>query len=244
MQIIKCFINNFYFKREMSKNLLMLLFLTIFIPCTVTANTCTNEDYNLLKEKASKIEFNFEYKIVEFDDYLSDNELLALYDIIAYNVVDDFQIQIQYVNEDDYVWYFEKGSNNTMSLQEFNSGKMKITIKSKSSKCSNKTIKTEYMVLPYYNNYYDSDTCKKYPSFKYCKERFIETYINNVTFNNELNDYLENISKEEIDDEVLENNDHNYFKMVSFILVFIIVIILLIYMFYKITMKIYKRRKL
>lgn len=224
---------------------IILIIITFFvIPNTVYAATCTVSEFNLLKDKADKIEFNLDYKLVEVNDDLSENELVALYEITAYNLVEDLRVYVQYGNNDDYVWelkYSDKGYN---ILKDFNSGKLKIMIKGKGI-CDGKTIKTDYLNLPYYNIFYDSDTCKNYPEFVYCRDKFVDEYINNVIFDRELEEYINRLDEEEDENNNNQNNNQSdYLESIIRILIVIVVFGGICYGLYKIITITHRRRNL
>ena len=145
---------------------------------------CKKEEMARLKELAKKVEFDYDYKLVNDK---------AVFSITAVNLNDDLEVLII----DDYLslkyQQFKDSGNGKGTLNNFKSGeRVVVTIKGYVANwCSGKTVLTKTVKLPYYNYYYDAEKCKGNEDFKYCKQ-LIDSNITKESFDNEFALYLKN----------------------------------------------------
>lgn len=171
---------------------IVLLFFMFFITFDVNA-TCSNEEFSILKEKAKKVEFSYDYVLEKINDYLQEDNTYAFYTITAYNLDNDLLVETKTSYGE--IKSFKKNKNNTGELKRFTPGKITITIKGNTKTCDS-LFRTDFMDLLYYNNLYDSDICKEYPLFKYCQNEFEKYDVLGIDFDSELEEYKEKLENE------------------------------------------------
>lgn len=159
--------------------LVVLVLLTMNVKA---AEKCEKKELTRLKELAKKIEFDYDYKLVDG---------IADFSITAYNLNEDLEVLIIEDYFLDKYQKFNDNSTHTATLNGFNSGdKVLVTIKGYVANwCSGETVLTKTIKLPYYNYYYDEMKCASTPDFKYCK-LLIDSNINETQFNTQYNAYL------------------------------------------------------
>ena len=173
---------------------LLFIILMLFVINVKADETCDKTELARLKELAKKVEFDYNYKIV--DD-------LAKFSITAYNLSDELKVMIiEDYYMDKYQRFYSKNSN-TATIDNFIGGeKVLITIKAfVPNWCSGETLLTKTIKLPYYNFYYDEIRCSGMEDFKYCRQ-LIDTNINEDQFNAQYDAYLK--SKMVIEEEKTE----------------------------------------
>ena len=159
----------------MKKIKCLLLILLVFLVVNVKAdNKCEKEELTRLKELAKKVEFDYDYKLV--------NEQV-IFSITAINLDDDLKVMIVDDYYSDKYREFKNNSDHSNTIDGFKSGeKVSITIEGfVPNWCSGTRLLTKTIKLPYYNYFYDEDLCRGYEDFKYCKE-LIDTNITKETF--------------------------------------------------------------
>ncbi|MBQ6816817.1 MAG: hypothetical protein IJO27_00125, partial [Bacilli bacterium] len=141
-----------------------ILFIIICISTFINVDAvCDSQRLNELKNKASKIEFIY--------DYTKNSNSEINFKITAVNLDEEIKtLIIKDYYMDDYR-EFKYNKNKQSSLSGFKSGeRVKVTFKAYTTdECSGKTVYSKTVSLPYYNNYYNSSQCKQYPKFKYCE---------------------------------------------------------------------------
>lgn len=205
--------------------LFILLMVLAFNVKAAGSDNCDSTEFNRLKELAKKVEFNYEYKLVDEK---------AVFSITAYNLNEDLKVLIikDYYNE-NYRQFKDNGSQQG-TLDNFESGeKVTVTIKGYVPNwCSGKTITTKVIKLPYYNYYYDEEKCKGNEEFKYCKQ-LIDTNISQKEFDNQLAAFIKNKEKKnQTDDNTGEKDYSELIKIVGIgvgaaVVIGVVVVILL-----------------
>ncbi len=166
---------------------------------TLADEVCPSSEFKRLKELANKVEFNYDYKLIDsIEDENSYDDVD--FTITATNLNEDLKVLI--INDyyqGDYL-EFKDNANHSSSLSGFFAGdRITVTIKGYTdNKCSGETILTKTIKLPYLNVYYNKSFCKDNPNFKYCTE-LVDQTIDNKTYESELEKYLNNT-----DDDVIE----------------------------------------
>ena len=175
----------------------LLLIFILFISFNVNAiNNCDSKEYTRLKELAKKVEFDYDYKVV--DGY-------ADFSIHAVNLNRDLLVLIinDYFSGD----YREFKGDSEGTLSGFNSGeRVVVTIKGfVPNACSGVTVYTKTVKLPYYNRFYDEELCNGNEDFKYCKV-LLDNNITQNDFTTQFDLYLKNKTSEVIEDNKQEEN--------------------------------------
>ena len=171
------------------KYIVLILLMVLTINVSAKGDECESAEYNRLKELAKKVEFDYDYKLI-------DNK--AVFSITAVNLTDELKVLI--INDyysGDYRQFKDKGEHKG-TLENFTEGeKITVTIKAYVPNwCSGKTITTKLVKLPYYNYYYDEEKCKGNEDFKYCKQ-LIDVKITQKDFDNQLAQFIKNREKNE-----------------------------------------------
>lgn len=180
------------------KYLLLVVLLMLTFNVKAVDDHCDKTELNRLKELARKVEFDYDYKLV-------DNK--AVFSITAINLNSDLEVLII---EDYFSLNYKEFKNNGTgkgTLNNFNPGeKVVVTIKGYVANfCSGKTVLTKTVKLPYYNYYYDAEKCNGNEDFKYCKQ-LIDSNITKESFDNEFALYLKN--KEAKQEEEAKEKDN------------------------------------
>ena len=187
----------------MRKIYLLLIIVVLFsFNINVAGAECEKEEMTRLKELARKIEFDYDYKLVNDK---------AVFSINAINLNEDLEVLIV----EDY-WSlnykeFKDDGTKKGTLNNFNPGeKVVITIKGYVDNwCSGKTVLTKTVKLPYYNYFYDSEKCRGNEDFKYCKQ-LIDSNITKESFENEFALYLKNKENKPKEEEKEKDNTTIY----------------------------------
>ena len=181
--------------------LVALLLVTFNVNAKVSDN-CDKNEFARLKELAKKVEFDYDYKMVNGK---------AIFSINAINLNRDLKVLIieNYYNQK--YKEFKNDGNNRGSLDGFSEGeRVTVTINAfVPNWCSGKKVYTKTVKLPYYNKYYSEEKCKGNEGFKYCKQ-LIDTNISEKTFNSELTSYIRSREKSEVKSNEKENNTLKY----------------------------------
>ncbi len=164
--------------------LIILLLLTMNVKA---ADDCDSKEFARLKNLAKKIEFDYEYKLVNDK---------AVFSINAVNLNPELRVLIIDDYYNDKYQEFRDNSSHTATLNNFEAGsKVIVTIKGfVPNWCSGKTVLTKTVKLPYYNYFYDEEKCSGHEDFKYCK-LLIEKNITQKEFDKQYEDYLKKNEK-------------------------------------------------
>lgn len=219
------------------KRIILFIFLLIYF-INVDA-VCDNNRFNELKSIAEKVEFKYDYNI--------DNKSNINFTITAMNLNQEVKpLIIKNYYTDDYR-EFKYNSSKQSSLTGFKEGEnVKITFKAYTADdCASKTVLTKIIKLPYYNNFYNSDSCKNNRRFKYCQSELSSYSISESLFNKELNNYLNNKDNNSNNDNSNneDNKNKNSFHIDEYIgLIIIVFVILLLIILIIIKIKQVKKR--
>ena len=204
------------------KTIFILLFLIIIINFNVkAAGVCTNDELARLKKIAEKVDFSYDYEIIELKSENGYVTKFAEYTIKAVNLnpeINALIIKNIYTNN---VMKFERKSDNTAVLGTFHDGdKIVITIEAYvKNECSGKKLLTKTIKLPYYNSNSQDPLCEVYSYCDGCDE-FSEIDYNSVEkFENALQECITKENKQEAEkqnknDEVKEE-DHSKIIIIS-----------------------------
>ncbi len=174
----------------------LLLFLTINVNAS---SNCDLKELARLKEIAKKVEFDYNYKLVNDK---------AVFSINAVNLNSEVRVLIIDDYYQDKYKEFKSNSNHTATLDNFEDGsKVSITMKAfVPNWCSGEILLTKIVKIPYYNYYYDETKCSGHEDFKYCK-LLVDKKISQEEFDKQFETYLKNKDKNEkpIDNEKSDN---------------------------------------
>lgn len=199
-----------------------LLFLILLASVKVNA-ICSTEDFNVLKEKAKKVEISYDYTLEEDSDFLQDKIIYAYYTLTAHNLDESLLVEIKTSSGISKI--FKKNKSNIWEVKDLEPGKVTIIIKGNTNNC-NDMLKTEYLNLLYYNNFYNNEKCREYPLFKYCQNEFEMNNLYNINFDKELDLYIKEDKTEKHKKQ--ENNFlEKYFVIILSIIIFTIVIVII-----------------
>lgn len=180
---------------------LFLLLLTMNVNAK-NDNLCEQTELKRVREIAKKVEFDYEYELVNGK---------AVFTINAINLNKELKVQIIDNEYSDDNREFKNAGNNRGSLKNFKEGeRVVITITAfVPNWCSGEKVYTKVVKLPYYNYYYDEEKCKGYEEYKYCKQ-LIDTSITQEKFEKGLESYIENKNKKNKEIQEDDNNKVNY----------------------------------
>jgi len=207
----------------MKKIKYVLFAILLFISINVKADSnCEKSERTRLTELAKKVEFDYDYKLV--DDKVE-------FSINAVNLNEDLKVVI--LNGDkfnDNYREFKDNSTHKATLDGFKAGeKVKITILAfVPNFCSYEELSEKTIKLPYYNYYYDEERCKGNEDFKYCK-LLIDNNISESEFERLFELYLKN--KEEKEDKPVIKTDDNmglYITIGTIVLAVVVVILIIV----------------
>lgn len=180
------------------KYLLLMLLLLLTMNVKADGPECKKEELTRLKELAKKVEFDYDYKLVNDK---------AVFSVSAINLNEDLKVLIV----EDYLTLnykqFKNDGTGKGTLNNFNPGeKIVVTIKGYVANwCSGKTVLTKTVKLPYYNYFYDAEKCRGNEDFKYCKQ-LIDSNITKESFDNGFALYLKNKESKSKEEENEKDN--------------------------------------
>lgn len=195
--------------------LVLLLLLAVNVKA---ADDCDSKEFTRLKNLAKKVEFDYEYKMVNDK---------ALFSINAVNLNPELRVLIIEDYYNNKYKEFVDNSTHTASINNFEAGsKVVITIKGfVPNWCSGKTVLTKTVKIPYYNYYYDEEKCDGHEDFKYCK-LLIEKNITQKEFDRQYEEYLKkNETNDKPQEEEIKNNMELYLIIAGAVLVVIILVV-------------------
>ena len=212
----------------------ILIIITLLTINVKGAETCDSKEFARLKELAAKVEFDYDYKLV--------NDVEPLFTIKAVNLNKDIKVLII---EDYYSGRYKEFKDNeehVATIDKFKPGeRVVVTIKGNvPNMCAGKTVLTKTIKLPYYNFYYDEEVCKGNEEFKYCKQ-LIDNNITEKEFNKQLKQYtdkkyIEEMEEKESNEKEPEQSSTDIVKIVAIVVVAIVIVTIIV-------MIIMKRRK-
>ena len=198
----------------MRKNKFVLLIIMVLFLVNVDADeTCTNNELTRLKELANKVDIHYDYEIKKENN--------GEEEFIDYNfkiVADNLNPELKVVIPEDYYLMkykeFKYNDSKSFTIDGFNMGEVvNVEIKAYSNnECAGKTLLTKKISMPYYNSMYNTEECKGFEDFIYCKNEIVEKEITFDEFYNQLDLFKKNKeskTNEEIVDIVEEKNDNN-----------------------------------
>ena len=180
------------------KYVILALLLSITLNVKADNNTCDLKEFSRLKELAKKIEFDYEFKVVNG---------VGEFAIHAVNLNKDLKVMVIYdYFNDDYVEF--KGTSEATVGGFIPGERIAISINGfVANPCSGETVLTKSIKLPYYNIFYDRDRCQGNEDFKYCKE-LIDNSITQEEFNQQFELYLKNKEAPVKEEEKVEAKDN------------------------------------
>lgn len=178
-----------------------IIFIILLLPVVVFAEAsdeCTYSDQVTLQSLAVHVNYAYEFN--------EDNETFSL---IFNNVVDD--IIIVYSNID-----ISTNDNNQVIIKNIKPGtSFTASIKgSYTNACTNVSLRTIRINVPYVNPYYNTNACIGYEEVSVCKSKFFDYEITASIFKNTIETYLKGLEEknEQPADETIIDNVTNFFK--------------------------------
>ena len=193
---------------------LLFMFCMLLFPNTSKAE-CSYERQAELSRIASNVQFSYNYEMK--------NNNTPSFTVNINNVPADIYIKEQ--ND-----LFNNVISNTDEYAETSASGITLiyNIYSNDDNCKDERILTQYLSIPYYNYYANSEECIKYPNFKYC-QMWLNSTISIDEFNNALEKYKSSQIKKAVTEEdkslidiIAENI--NYILCVILALVILIII--------------------
>lgn len=193
---------------------LLFMFCMILFPNTSKAD-CSYERQAELSRMASNVQFSYNYE-------MGDNNT-PLFTVNINNVPADIYIRKQ--ND-----LFGNVISNTSEYIESTVGGITLVynIYSNDNNCRDEKILTQYLSIPYYNYYANSEECIKYPNFKYC-----QMWLNSSISLDEFNNSLEKYKSSQVNDMVIEEDKslidiitENINYILGIIAIFVILVII------------------
>lgn len=180
----------------MKKNFLIAFALTLLLfPIGAHAELCTKDYYNTLKEKASKV--NVEWNLVEDDDKRS-------IEVVISNM--DKDLMLIYADS-----VYEYNDGNDIVLVNGISGGKEYQFKfygAYYTPCTEEYVYTKNILIPKYNIYSELEECKEYSKWELCDKWYQGEIKDKGDFYEKLNEYKEKINSGEIKIED-EKDSHN-----------------------------------
>lgn len=187
---------------------------------------CDASELERLKNISLKVDFSYTYKIDNIKDD-SGSYTIPNFSITAVNL--DKELKVLVINDyysNDYR-EFKFNGNREYTLNDFNNNEnVVVTFKAlTNNECSGKTVYTKKIDLPFYNSFFDSEECKEYPEFKYCK-RLLDNSVSSNTFDKELENYKKSLNESPTKNNVFSKQKY---LIVGVILIFIIITIVILF---------------
>ena len=186
---------------------LFFIILMLLVINVKAEEKCERKELNRIRELARKVEFDYDYELVDG---------VAKFSVKAVNLNEDLKVLIiEDYYMDKYV-EFKDNSTHTATIDNFNSGdKVVITIKGYvANRCSGETLLTKTIKLPYYNYFYNEDNCEGNEDFKYCK-LLVDTNISQKIFDSQYTSYMMN--KNAVKEEKIVEEDRTNRKLLRII---------------------------
>ena len=201
---------------------ILFIIIMLFTINVKAEDRCDNNELKRLKEIAKKVEFDYDYKMV--------NEK-AVFSINAINLNQDLKVIIIEDYYNDKYQEFKDSSSHTATINNFQPGeKVTVTIKAfVPNWCSGRTLTTKVVKLPYYNYNYDEEKCRGHEDFKYCK-LLLDSNVSKKEFDKQYELYLKKgEGKVSPTEEPTKDNTMLYIIIGASVLVIVIIILVVRY---------------
>ena len=195
----------------MLKKCFCLLFLMLLFPLQAKAD-CDYKRQADLSKIASNVQISYSYLIDENHEPQFFVNVTNLTDDVY--IIDDYDNVLRGSGEKEIK--YSRGSN------------IRFVFYSNDPNCLDEKITTRYLKIPYFNQYYNTEECKKYPNFKYCKLWNYET-IGEEQYKEELAKYTKKEDNSQIRN-VNQKDEFNYIYIIygAGILTIVFLVILII----------------
>ena len=199
------------------KKFVLIMVLTFSFTNMIKAE-CDDKTISNLKLQASNIEINYEH----VDDLYSEDfdlKIVNLFDVHVIGLTSDMYILVEHDSIVD-TYEYSNVVDGILNINKIDGGQsLKIIVYS--TECNEK-LKTFNISIPYYNSYYDSEQCAKYPDANVCNE-FYEYEMTYENFDKGINDYINKLNNNNEKD----NQNNNLFSdILNFIIKNILYIII------------------
>lgn len=171
---------------------------------------CDDKTISNLKLQASNIGINYEH----IDDLYSEDfdlKIVNLFDVHVMGLTSDMYILVEHDSIVD-TYEYSNVVDGVLKIEKVDGGQS-LNIVVYSTECNEK-LKTFNITIPYYNSYYDSEQCAKYPNANVCNE-FYEYEMTYEKFNKGISDYINKLN----DNNEKNNQNNNLFSnIINFII--------------------------
>lgn len=204
-----------------------VIYLPLIMICLSIINVkaleeCTTSELARLKELANNVRITYDYKIDVFED--DEDSFLVNYDINIINTNEDLKISYQ-SNIDDKVVMLKEGEETITGFYQGETLIFKVYAYT-ANKCVDKLLRIMTVNLPMYNRYYyfNKDTCREYPEFKYCKEFMDTQNLSFQTINEKFDEYKKELAIKNVSN-MLKNN---FYYIIAGIVIIIAIVLFFI----------------
>ena len=186
--------------------LIIILFLLFIIPNTTLAARipCTTKNLNNMKNEAYSVNLTY--------DFITDENNNHYFEIYISGLTQNLEARYENI----FVSY--DASNEKQLVATNDNGNVTLNIDiygARGSACDGHKVLTRSVTLPKYNVYSEKEECIEYEEFRLCNKWCKEEIPNEAYFYDELNKYLDSISKEPSKPD--ENLKTNIFeKLINF----------------------------
>jgi len=183
--------------------IICILLMILLVNYNVDAkHDCDKDEKKRLKALAEKVEFTYDYELVETRGENNRVVVEPSFKITAINLHPDIKVTIMEDYFMDRYREFKDGNNTSASLGGFLAGeKVPITIYGYvANPCSGVEVYKKYIKLPYYNSFSEDERCERYPDFKYCND-LLTSPVKESIFESEFKHYIDDLNKEVVKDK-------------------------------------------
>lgn len=188
----------------------LFAFICLFVFPIMSHAECDYQRMAELNKIASNVQFSYSYEL--------DEKGKPIVYVHVLNTTDDIYIDSLTASG---LLVERLDNNKEITLDFFTSAGMTFNVYSNDINCQGEKLLTRYIEVPDYNFFYETDECKKYPDFKYCK--LWSNNVNHDVFYSELNDYINR--NKNIDNSSDGYGNHN--NVTEYLNVYIIIGVLL-----------------
>lgn len=163
----------------MRKKIICLLVIAIAISFPIEAKACSNTELARLKNMAANIAHDYTYQQSGNNVSFTINLRNIRPEIYVY----DFIRRTSHYNQESTTW--DNAPGKTMTY----------IVKAREGACAERTLTTFYITLPQYNRYYTSTICDKAREYTLCDKWYNNNDINEKTFNERVQNYIDSKAK-------------------------------------------------
>ena len=196
---------------------ILLLLIILLGNIKVYAESCDSDDIQRLKVLAENVEVSYEK---DENAVLNGLKVNNVYSVYFNNMTDEM-----YVVDSKKGINYDTITDGVLRIDGVNNNGKSIKYKIYSKNC-NKSLRSLYVRLPFYNVYYNEEICKDYKDLDFCQEYTTEVYTYGY-IENAIND----LNKK---DETDENNENGKNKKIIISVVIVLVCLLIVFVIFKV----------